>query len=135
MNIMGKDELNNVGVRYLEAYSLEEVTFLEDAYCIHSYFTKSKITTITIPKGTQHVGKTFIGIKTLKEITIPKSLVKFYDNAFVDTGNIERINYDGTVEEWLNIEFGSEKDNPFKQNPNAKLYINGEIVEDERIYQ
>ena len=135
MNIMGKDELNNVGVRYLEAYSLEEVTFLEDAYCIHSYFTKSKITTITIPKGTQQVGKTFIGIKTLKEITIPNSLVKFYDFAFVDTGNIGRINYDGTVEEWLNIEFGSEKDNPFKQNPNAKLYINGEIVEDERIYQ
>ena len=47
------------------------------------------------------------GSKNLKEVIIPKNIKVFYEGVFYDCPNIETIYYEGTLEEWLNIEMKS----------------------------
>ena len=54
----------------------------------------------------------FKGSSELTEIKLPSSIKKIDDNAFLNCNNLENVYYNGTIEDWCNIEFSNEYSNP-----------------------
>lgn len=70
----------------------------------------------------------FDGLANLKELTISKS-VTYFECCFNNTGNIEKIYYEGTLKDWLNINFDSLGSSPLYYSFSAKLYLDGVLLE------
>ena len=70
----------------------------------------------------------FDNLTKLKEITIPKS-VTYFEYCFNSTRNIESIYYEGTLEDWLSINFDTVGSSPFYYSSLAKLYLDGVVLE------
>lgn len=68
----------------------------------------------TIPNGVDTVGKNaFNTCEDLKKITIPQSVKKVENGAF-NGCKIEEIYYDGTLEEWFNLDWKALIESPYK---------------------
>ena len=66
-------------------------------------------TDLVIEPGTIEIGfATYAGIKSLKNVTIPSSVKKINNYAFENCVNLENVYYEGTIEQWLNIEIGEQ---------------------------
>ena len=76
---------------------------------------------------------TFEGCTSLNEITLPASLKRIDGSCFLNSKNIKRVNYKGTLESWKEITFYNKESNPLLQG--AKLYIDNVLIEDEEIYK
>lgn len=74
------------------------------------------LTNITIPNSIQVIpGNTFLNCTSLQSVTLPKSITKIVGTAFTNCTSLTRINYEGTVDEWNNINIGRDyfdPDNP-----------------------
>ena len=70
----------------------------------------------------------FDNLTKLKELTIPKS-VTYFEYCFNSTRNIESIYYEGTLEDWLSINFDSVGSSPLYYSSLAKLYLDGVVLE------
>ncbi len=66
--------------------------------------------------------------KSLSSITIPKSVVSIYQDAFKGCDNLRKTNYTGDIVSWCNIEFANEYSNPI--NYSGNLYINDVEIRD-----
>ena len=74
----------------------------------HFYFNDS-IVNLTISEGVKEIdGYVFYGCSNLTNITIPKSLTKVGYNAFSVCSSLTNVFYDGTLEDWLKINFSNE---------------------------
>ena len=51
-------------------------------------------------------GSAFYGCYELKSITLPSSLTSIAEEAFDTISNLETLEYKGTIEQWLSIDFG-----------------------------
>ena len=65
----------------------------------------------------------FDNLTSLTELTIPKS-VTYFEYCFNDTYNIENVYYEGTLKDWLNIDFSTVASSPLYYSP-ALLYLDG----------
>ena len=88
---------------------------------------------------TEFASKTFYFSLKLETVRIPESAVKFAKDAFGMCENLKNIYYGGSASDWAQIDFaayspGGETMGIVDCNPlgnkNAKLFINGELVED-----
>ena len=71
--------------------------------------------------------------KTVTEITIPDYVTSIDSSAFAGCDKLSRVNYLGTIDQWVQIEFGGYYANPLSSYamPSAKkLYINDTLVTD-----
>ena len=91
--------------------------------------------TLNIPDGTTNITKSLItsllpdGVdkNIITNIMIPSSVVRTGFAAFDDCDNVKEVNYLGSVNEWLKINFGGvSSSNPLSKG--ADLYINGELL-------
>lgn len=65
---------------------------------------QDKITDVVLPSGIEHIpAGAFSGCSSLKRITIPKSLKVILREAFDGCVNLEDIYYEGTMEEWKEV--------------------------------
>ena len=72
-------------------------------------FSSSKFTKITIGNSVTTIGeRAFTGCYNLVEIAISNSITTIGDYAFFYSSNLESITFDGTIEQWDNITFGSD---------------------------
>ncbi|MDE6659419.1 MAG: leucine-rich repeat protein [Eubacterium sp.] len=71
----------------------------------------SRITNISIPYGVQCINNyTFKGCKNLKSVTIPNSVTRITSYAFLLCDRLSNIYYDGTINEWNNININSNNE-------------------------
>ena len=73
----------------------------------------TSLSSITILDGAESIGEdAFCGCSSLISIAIPDSVTSIGNYAFYYCTGLANIYYDGTAEEWKNIEFGNDKANP-----------------------
>ena len=68
----------------------------------------------------------FEDCENLTHITIPKSVTSIGHSAFSDSFSLEGVNYEGNINDWVSINFGSAEANPLYYG--AKLHINQGII-------
>lgn len=129
-------EVRNIdnGTYIRECPKLESI-IIPDGYetlSIARFCKNPQLTNFIVPSTVKIIESLCFSDTGLKEITIPKSVKIIQDNVFRDCNNLEAVYYDGTIEDYLNINFIGEYSNPIDLG--ARLYINGEEVTDPRIY-
>ena len=78
--------------------SLKTIGYAAFNYC-------EKLTCITIPSSIEMISeRAFYGCSNLKVISIPKTINKIPELAFESNGGVEIVNYEGSVDDWNNIE-------------------------------
>ncbi len=86
--------------------SLESVTIPDSVMSIGkgAFHRCTALTSVTIPNGVTSIGSsTFGGCRSLTSITIPNSVTFIGDEAFYDCNKLEKIDFNGTTEEWSKI--------------------------------
>ncbi len=75
----------------------------------HTFIVNGEeLTNLVVPEGVTSIGDcAFYGCRGLTSITFPSSLTSIGDRAFNSCRGIETLEYKGTIEQWLSIEFGS----------------------------
>ena len=85
------------------------------------------ITTATIDSNCKIIGDSaFYNCSSLTSITIPDSVTNIGSYAFEYCSGLTKVNYLGTIDQWLQIEFGDYYANPLYYAKN--LYINNQLV-------
>ena len=49
--------------------------------------------------------------------------------------HLKSVYYNGSIDEWLSINFAHKGSNPLCSNENVKLYLNGVLCNDPRAYE
>lgn len=107
-----------------------EFEIIDGAATITAYNGKEK--NVVIPaeiEGYPVIGVAelvFEGLRRIKSVTIPKSVTKIGEFAFVSCSSVKSVYYLGTVENWCAIEFGNSFANPLQFG--ATLYIDDKPV-------
>lgn len=85
----------------------------------------SEITKVTIPNGVINLEQSpFYGCSGLTEITIPGSVKYIGENFFGGYSQNVKVNYEGTLAQWCDIEFDSPSSTPWMLSK-LEVYING----------
>ncbi len=80
---------------------------------LKTFYYCSSLTSVTIPNGVTNIEKeAFYGCSNLSNITIPDSVISIGDDAFNSCKQLTNLYYNGTIGDWLNIEFGNQYANP-----------------------
>ena len=96
----------------------------EDFIAIAPAIARNSLTTLTLDSKTTRINQyAFINCNNLVSITIPSSVTRIDTEAFSGCSSIEIIEYTGTLEEYLSINFSS-----YWINDSYELKIGGEIV-------
>lgn len=91
----------------------------------------SALVNVYIPEGVTKLGaSSFSSCLSLKYVEIPKSCITFGNSVFNTAqyaSNLKQVNYLGSLSDWLNIDFESERSNPLYYT--HKLTLNGELLD------
>ncbi len=102
------------------------VYYAKNLYINNQLVTEVKLTTAT------SIGMcAFEACSSLTSIEIPASVTFIGNKAFSDCSNLEKVNYLGTIDQWVQIEFSGYSNNPLSQAKN--FYINNELVTEANI--
>ncbi len=93
----------------------------------------SSLTSIEIPNGVTSIGlDAFFNCSSLTSIEIPSSVTSIGSYAFDGCSSLTNVYYDGTIEEWCNIDFFDKYSTPmfysnnlFFANENGEIEYNG----------
>lgn len=88
--------------------------------------------TFTVPYSVKTIGEVAFCTSGLEEIYMNNNLNTVNNMAFEACFALKRVYFDGSIQDWLGIDFGDETANPLCYG--AKLYIDGVEVDDERVY-
>ena len=127
VNYIGSNAFENTGI-----YN-NELNWDKGALYLNNYLVKVKknkmVGMYSIREGTKTIASSaFEGCELLTNLTIPNSIISIGSSAFKDCSALTRVNYLGTVDEWVDIDFGSNPTNYAKD-----LYINNELLTDVKI--
>ena len=92
-----------------------------------TYYIPSSLKSVTVMGGNILYGA-FYGCSSLTEITLANSVTSIGENAFYGCLSLTSVYYTGTIDDWVQISFGSVFSNPLYYANN--LYINNDIVTD-----
>lgn len=109
-NVIISEGVKSIGQSaFFACYSLKNITLPNSLENIgDSAFSGCIIESIVIPKNTISLGKQcFYNCSSLKEIYIPNGITSILDKTFDGCGNIKKVYYNGTQEQWDEISFGS----------------------------
>lgn len=134
------DQIKNVYFedfnKYLQNFELipiltdkEEWVFPFGSSC-NFYDKGNLITSYQVPNSITKINAyAFKGCTSIQEITIDKTLVSIYKNAFSYCNNLKTVIYLGTLDEWNQIYFENENSNPL--NFATSFYVkdeNGQLI-------
>ncbi|MGM9971405.1 MAG: leucine-rich repeat domain-containing protein, partial [Anaeroplasmataceae bacterium] len=89
----------------------------------------SSLGSIVIPSGVTSIGTSaFKGCSNLISITIPSGVISIGEDSFVLCDKLEKVYYDGTIEDWCKIEFENRCSNPMSYGDSFyMLDLNGSV--------
>ena len=115
--------------------SLATVTFAEGSQLAsigYSAFSGcSALQSIALPESVTTIkSEAFNGCNALTEFTIPKGVTSLPSSLTGTSGNLQRIYYLGTIDDWVKIEFqaGSNSYDSVLSDPDIELYIDNQLV-------
>lgn len=79
---------------------------------ITGYLDKTTTSIIIPNRSTVIEARAFFDCILLTSITIPSSVTAIEENAFAACESLKNVYYNGTIEDWCNIEFSNEYSNP-----------------------
>ena len=92
----------------------------------------SNLTSVIIGNGVTSIGiRAFYNCSGLTSIIIPSSVASISIHAFAGCYSLTNVNYIGTIDEWVQIEYSDEYSTPLQYAEN--LYINYELVSEVNI--
>ena len=100
---------------FKDCTNLKSVTLSDDLRVIDSglFENATLLTELVIPdKVTSINSDAFKNCTNLENITISKSVKRIENDAFYGDENLVNVYFDGTVEEWKQMQFGNESSNP-----------------------
>ena len=119
----------------LDLSQCTEMTKIADNAFDGGTFGNNKIcnlNSIVIPDGVTNIGKSaFNYCEGLTSVTIPAGVTTIQQSAFGSCINISSVYYKGSLEQWLNIDFGSSGvlyAQSSSGSGNGGLYINGVLI-------
>ena len=87
----------------------------------------SSVTTLIIGSSVETIGNgAFSDCSSITSVNIPSSISYIGGGAFYNCSNIVRVSYNGSISEWLNINFNGIYSNPVQHS--RSLYINDNVV-------
>ncbi len=119
------------GIQYVNAWvidcdnTISTVTIREGTKGIaaSAFYNCRSLTSITIPDSVTSIGNyAFSNCDSLTSITIPDSVISIGSFAFNGCYGLAKVNYAGTIDEWVMIDFYDYTANPLYYA--KKLYIN-----------
>ena len=111
-------------------YKLYNVDISDSVITIsdNAFYNCSSLKSIVIGNGVTNIGaNAFYGCDELTSVTIAKSVAKIGEDAFRKCNSLVEMNFLGTINDWVEIEFGSYYSNPTAMTND--LFINGQLVE------
>ncbi len=92
---------------FYECESLTSVVIPDGVTSIggFAFYGCKSLTSVTIPEGVTSIGSNAFGnCKSLTSVTLPSSLTKIYNSAFYPCAGLKSLSFNGTVDEWNNVE-------------------------------
>ncbi len=123
------DMINNNNV-----VSIGEYAFSPNAQRLQSDVKEIRegIKSIIIPNTVRSIGDwVFYGCSNLQKIVIPSSVTSMGNCLFRQCNNLQEMHYEGTLEQWCNIDFCEYEGNPTEYA--KEIYINGQKIDEELI--
>jgi len=97
------------------------------SYGGHWYNNDTEVTGLVIPDSITYIGKyVFYGFEGIESVSFSKNVITIDDNAFGNCDGLKKVDYRGSLSDWLDIEFVSYTSNPLSQA--GHLYINGNEI-------
>lgn len=91
-------------------------------------FLEYSIKDFIVPDSVNSIGdRAFASCSELESITIGKNVINFGNSIFNNCINLDKVYYDGNLEDWCKIEFNTENNHPMQEA--ETLFINGERLE------
>ena len=112
--------------------NLKEVVITSgDSIGDKAFYNCDSLTSVTIPDSVTSMGDdAFANCTSLSSVTIGSSVTSIGEEAFSSCYSLNSVNYLGTIEQWCGITFGGYYGGGNPLYNGAKLYLNGELVED-----
>ena len=129
-SIMIPDSVTSIGVfAFYKCSSLTSITIPDSVTSIgvFAFSGCSSLTSITIPDSVTRIGDSAFGFCfSLTSITIPGSVTSIGDSVFHDCPNLKDVYFEGSKEQWNNIEIGSNN----WSLTNATIHFNSSMSSD-----
>ena len=99
---------------------------------VDAFYNCSGLTSVTIGNSVTSIGDdAFYNCSRLTSVTIGNSVTSIGDEAFYNCSGLTKVNYLGTVDKWVEIDFDYSDSNPTYYAKD--LYINNELLTDVKI--
>lgn len=92
----------------------------------HYYAVPSSLKKVSITTAYDIPSEAFRDCKNLTSVAIGKNITTIKSSAFYNCTSLIRVYYDGTIDDWAQIEFDGASANPLYYAPN--LYIGNNLV-------
>ena len=96
-----------------------------------AFYYCTSLTSVVIGDSVTSIGRSAFAFCSLTSVTIGKNVTSIGSEAFYDCNSLTSVNYTGTIDQWVQIEFGDNSSNPIYYTEN--LYINNELVTEANI--
>ena len=116
--------LNDGSYFYINGVLQTEIITNAKKINAYAFYNCSSLTSVTIGNSVTSIGDSaFYNCYKLINLTIGKSVKRIDSSAFYNCNKLINVNYLGTIDKWVDIEFASSTANPL--NDGSYFYING----------
>ena len=102
------------GVKNVEKNYLKNITIIGEGDLVGGAFANcGLLESVQFEKGVTSIGNSaFSGCESLKTITLPETLLSIGERAFYKCEQIQNVNFNGLIDDWVEIEFLDYTSNP-----------------------